>query len=573
MNSPIDRREFLSGVAALAATSIGASLTGCRSTQKRPESAHVPITQSERGALSLLLTEADGSPLDHERLRTLHARDLHNDPVPQPIVTSSGRARIELNPDEPIQISLRLKVPGFGEVYCYADKDGEGYHKPQTVEFVIDAARTRLRRVRRALDEHPDASVDQKFHEHLTAAARPIPNQAGLARTVLAYESLSHGLHAGEMLALAIARDRIRRFRQPRQAFKFGILASGAGQRGPVFDQRIGDLFNFATASWYTWRDEQFADTDPVDYARMDQSIDWCLRNGISPKGFGYLYMIRGATPEWIRPIEQARQRAKPPSTRISTLPNSEPSTRPRQFNPNWDYGRIKSLYARIIRSTMARYDGRIDCAEIMNEAHDKANLWGLSHEQILDMAKMAFDAARQGSKTVRRQMNHCCMWAEYAKHRNPDGSRRWSPWQFVKACFDHGIDYEIIGLQLYYPQNDLFEIDRMLERFLVFNKTLHITEMSTASQDGLDPHSMRPHSYAPGWHGPWSPQMQADWAEGIYTLCYSKPAVEEVGWWDFTDQGGHFWPFGGLLNADFTPKPAYLRLQALQREWGLAKV
>ena len=41
--------------------------------------------------------------------------------------------------------------------------------------------------------------------------------------------------------------------------------------------------------------------------------------------------------------------------------------------------------------------------------------------------------------------MNHCCLWAEYAKAANPDGTRRWCPWQFVRDCFAHGVDYEII--------------------------------------------------------------------------------------------------------------------------------
>jgi len=283
--------------------------------------------------------------------------------------------------------------------------------------------------------------------------------------------------------------------------------------------------------------------------------------------------MIRGATPEWIRPPETPRPPAShPASTRIDTMPESDPEPRRPHFTANWGYDRIKQTYATIIKNTMARYDGKVPYAEIMNEAHDKANLWGLNHTQILDMAKMAFSSAREGSKTVKRQMNHCCLWAEYGKRRNADGSRRWSPWQFVKACFDSGVDYEVIGVQLYYPQQDLFEIDRMMDRFAVFNRPVHITEISCSSQDGLDPESMRPHTYAPGWHGPWNPTMQADWTEAIYTLAYSKPFFEEIGWWDLVDRPGKFWPFGGLLDKDFNPKESYLRIQKLQHQWGVAK-
>src|SRR6185437_13080852 len=123
----------------------------------------------------------------------------------------------------------------------------------------------------------------------------------------------------------------------------------------------------------------------------------------------------------------------------------------------------------------------------------------------------------------------------------------------------------------LYYPQQDLFEIERMLDRFKKFNRPMQITELGCASVDGLDPASMRPHSLVPGWHGPWNETMQADWVEAIYTLCYSKPEFEAVGWWDLADVG-HFWPYGGLLHRDFTPKESFSRLVNLKKRWGLTK-
>jgi hypothetical protein len=111
-----------------------------------------------------------------------------------------------------------------------------------------------------------------------------------------------------------------------------------------------------------------------------------------------------------------------------------------------------------------------------------------------------------------------------------------------------------------------------MLDRFKVFGKPMHITEIATASIDGPDPKSMRPNSTAPGWHDKWSEETQADWLEGIYTLVYSKSEFEAIGWWDLADAGGHFWPHGGLLREDLTPKLAYHRLGDLQKRWGVRK-
>ena len=580
MSDPVDRRTFLTGVAALAAMGVA----GCKASNRAKhinvgptreetvglsaEQSSAPTMADGRPALHLITREADGSPVDPERMKTLNARDMHNDTLPQAIVLASGRARVELNRDEPIQLSMRLKVPGFGEVYCYADNNGRGYRKPAEIDFVAECAATRLHRVLESYQAlRPSIGADSKLDE-LTARKFTFTNPSQN------YAILCEALHAGERLALLAASMRISRLPEPRREFLFGTAVAGYESLGPQYQERIRELFNFATGTWYTWKGEDAPENDRVDYARMDGSINWCIENKIVPKGFGYLYMTPGATQPWIRPVEApfAKTQATTRATSINTLPNSEPSSITRQYNPRWSYDRIKKTYETIIRNTMWRYHPRLQYAEIMNEAHDKANLWGMSQEQILDMAKMAFRAARQGSPTVKRQMNHCCMWGEYAKRRNPDGSRRWTPFRFIRDCFDHGIDYEIIGLQLYYPQNDIFEIDRMLDRFAVFNKPLHITEIATASEDGLDPQSMRPVTYAPGWHGPWSATMQADWVEAIYTLCYSKPSFEAVGWWDLSDRPGHFWPFGGLLDKNMQPKEAYLRLKKLQKDWGVLR-
>jgi endo-1,4-beta-xylanase len=197
-----------------------------------------------------------------------------------------------------------------------------------------------------------------------------------------------------------------------------------------------------------------------------------------------------------------------------------------------WPWEKVLPEYKRIVAQTMRRYAGRMPYVEVINEAHDKANIFRLSHDQILELTREACRAAREGSSTVKRQINHCCLWAEYAKRPNADGSRRWSPYRYLDDCVKAGVDFEVVGLQLYYPQHDLFETERMLDRFKKFRRPIHITEISCNSADGLDPASMRPKSLVPGWHGSWTETTQADWLEAIYTLCYSKPEIEAIGWW-----------------------------------------
>ena len=490
------------------------------------------VEQSEPACVRVLLHEADSKPLEHHRAKTLHARDLANDPLPQKVHSAEGRARIELT-DEPVQLSCQISVPRFGEVCCYADNDGKGYTHPGNVEFVVEAAKTRLRRVREYYAQvRSTIATDPQLQRSLEGAARPIPRQPGAEQIAAAYEALVDGLHASERLALFAGRSPTSRM-EPRRNFLFGGPAFG-WQRGAEYEKRFRALFNFAVTSWYSWKNPE-PEWDRIDYTRYDESLDWCLQRHLTPKGFGYCYMIHGATPEWIR---------------------------------SWPYERILPVYKNVVRETMRRYDGRVPYAEIINEAHDSANLWKLSHKQILEITREVLKSAREGSATVKRLINNCCLWAEGATKRNDDGSRRWSAYRYLKDCVSNGSEFEVIGLQLYYPRQDVFEIERMLDRFKAFKKPLHISEISCNSAPGLDEASMRPKDLVPGWHGPWTEKMQADWLESIYTICYSKPEFEAIGYWDIADYGGHFWPFGGLLHKDYTPKESYLRLLDLQKSW-----
>ena len=246
-DKPVPRRSFLLSSAAAAGA---AALMGCQSQQRTrggagsgaattqmtgdvdldpshglgAEEANAPTVGGDRGFVRVMLTEADGSSLANDRARLLHVRDLQNDPLPQAIIRADGRVRVAIA-NEPIQIVCRLKIPNFGEVYAYADNEGQGYRKPAQIDFVVDAAKTRLQRVRDAVRKAKSLGIpaDSKLDWHLFAAARPIPQEPGYARTAAAYESLAHGMHAGEMFALNAAKHRIARFPAPRKDFGFGV--------------------------------------------------------------------------------------------------------------------------------------------------------------------------------------------------------------------------------------------------------------------------------------------------------------------------------------------------------------
>src|ERR1700722_4232836 len=109
---PISRRDFLHyGAAAAAAGLIGPLPAGA---------------ETNAPSMTALLRSPDGGPLDSDKVKSIIARDLANDPLPQGITNTSGRSSVTLA-SEPLQLACRLAVPGFGEVYCYADNNGKGY--------------------------------------------------------------------------------------------------------------------------------------------------------------------------------------------------------------------------------------------------------------------------------------------------------------------------------------------------------------------------------------------------------------------------------------------------------------
>jgi hypothetical protein len=168
--------------------------------------------------------------------------------------------------------------------------------------------------------------------------------------------------------------------------------------------------------------------------------------------------------------------------------------------------------------------------------------------------------------------VNNCRVFGEYAAtsktyFRQEQRPLR-TPHQYLRACLSAGLDFDVIGLQLYYPDYDLFEIARLLDWYADLGKPLHITELGVSSAPDDDERAHVKKVGSAWWHGPWSEAVQADWVEQFYTLCYSKPAIEAITWWDFAD-AGHFWPHGGFLRPDFTPKESYRRLKGLIERWG----
>src|SRR5437879_6794568 len=86
------------------------------------------------------------------------------------------------------------------------------------------------------------------------------------------------------------------------------------------------------------------------------------------------------------------------------------------------------------------------------------------------------------------------------------------------------GVEYEVLGIQIYFPQRDLSDIVRLLERLSALGKPISITE-SGASSNLLTQSASGAVTATPAepyaWHRHWDEELQADWLEQAYTIFY----------------------------------------------------
>lgn len=141
---------------------------------------------------------------------------------------------------------------------------------------------------------------------------------------------------------------------------------------------------------------------------------------------------------------------------------------------------------------------------------------------------------------------------------------------KYIEDLITAEVEFDVIGIQIYYPGRDLSDIVRMLERFEKFNKPMSITEIGASSgpsNETVFNGQLKLPSAPYEWRRPWDEDLQADWLEAVYTIYYSRPLIKTINWYDFSD----FRPFivnGGIVHEDCSTKMSFNRLKNLLGSW-----
>ncbi len=516
-----------------------------------------PIIRVSDEPVKCKLLNAKGEPFDPKNMDRFYICDLLSRPFVINPVFSPGE--IDFNPvNIPFRISLPVLVPGFGEVFLYADNRGKGYtaeslQNSGTLFLNYEFAADRLATIHRLMQECKSAGITlssdtlkritdaenffSKCEEANTTNKRN-KNDKEVAKW--AFESLRESLYGGEMVVLDRARQKIEKT-GGRPGFLFGCNAFGFRDADSQYAKYFESLFNYGTVPFYmssTQRQEgQF------NYSRVEPVIEALQKTQIVPKGHPLIFLTP-TTPEWVW---------------------------------NKPFSEVKQICLDYINHTILKFRGRIHVWDVINEAHVQPDVQygegfipNYTKDDAVELSCAASEMAHKADPTCFRVVNCTGTWSDYYM------GRKHAPWQqtaydYLQMLEDAGCDYDAIGLQYYHSGRDILEFERDIDRFAKFNKRIHVTELQIPSSSADVPNGDWWGGGIGGarlpWHGTeFTEAIQAEWVEDVYTMLYSKSYLDAITWWDMKDPA--FVPHGGFFNADMTPKESYSRLKSLLDKW-----
>lgn len=471
-------------------------------------------------------------------------------------VSNQGVTITDTEGVEKFSLNVRWNVEGFGYLAMPADNGGDFYTLPKFGErrlnLNFELAKTRVYRNRRRWDlfKRDGWSVSRELaafidlsENYLADAAKIAGNSEACAR--LAQKALLYALWASEILELDKARWDITG-NGARPDFLFGCDGRGYFQMdGNLFLERFTEVFNYATITHYLIGD--CVNFEPVEgqkqFAERDRLLGDLEKRGIKVEGRPLFWTHKWVTPDWLK---------------------------------GKTFSQLLNYLEDHVRTVVGHYGNRLRGWEVVNELHDWANELQLSHEQTIELTKFACDIVRDVNPNLKILVNNCCPFGEYIQkglwHDIPAKYPQRTAFQFTRQLVDAGVDFDAIGVQVYFTSKTLADYIGMIERYEEFGKEIQLAEVGAPSrgitQEFLDEEPKDFSSLPYEWHRHWDEELQADWLEAIFTYAYSRPLIQAANWYDQID-GFSFLKNGGLLRSPKGErKSAIDRLKKMQQRW-----
>lgn len=292
--------------------------------------------------------------------------------------------------------------------------------------------------------------------------------------------------------------------------FKFGANLFGAARQGTpelndLYASRFTKLFNYGTAPFY-WSSLEPIQGSP-DYVYTDTVVNWAIANGVTLKGHPVFWKYASSNPSWI---------------------NGTPTPAQQQAH---------------LTELMQRYAGKVEYWDVLNEP---------SRSPGYDI-KQLHQWARQVDPAGKLLIND---YGEFV-----DGAP--GLFAFIQQAIGAGAAIDGIALQGHSPVTERFSMSQVwqvLNRYATFGLPISLSELTPTSNGQT--------MTGVGWSGVWNEAAQADYAVKLFRTAFAHPMVDSISWWDLADDDAYY-PGGGLLHSDLTPKPVYTALDNLiNTEW-----
>ena len=499
-------------------------------------------------------------------------------------------------PQTPYKIHILWEVPGFGKVVLSADNEGKGYSVDRqggllTLNFNYEAAKSKIAMLQRDYDllksqgyNISSSAVEglNLGNEHLRAAEKyllqaPTPDmKSAVAELNL---SLKHSLWAHERLYLDRAEADIEKYRKG--AVKIRVVdekGTPLDNCSISFKQTSHDfLFSVALSSHYSER--KYVDLlkqaginciyvcfsygviqpEPgrFTFSSQDNQVNALLKDGFELIG-NLLWLFYRA----------------PWETNSGICPS---------YLDTMSFDEIKDNVYKYMYTVADRYKGKVDMWEAIYEPgfsfmNEFNWTWNQKFE-IYGTAVRAIKDANPGARILfKGDENPSYAYFSSYKSDALDFDKKAedipSP-ELIRLAIEKQIPIDIIGMHLINsgvdvyvePRHvhlalDLVSISALIDQYSKFDKPILFREHQAPSTQVED-------SY--WWHRPWDEQTQAEYVKDFYTLVFSKPLMDGIGWsTGFTDDETQKYGClgGGLLYADLKPKQSYFALKNLINSW-----
>jgi uncharacterized protein (TIGR03437 family) len=485
------------------------------------------------------------------------------------------------------RVHLLFEVPGFGQIMLDADNEGAGYSVAAqghnvVLNFNYEAAKSELASLNRDTNAFrsngyaiSQAVADgiQSSTDHLrTAEGQLTKTPPGLAQAVAQLNlSLNAALWAHEQLLLEKAGADIETnrkgsirlralddqdqpiagatisFRQTTHDFLFAATEMG---KGGSYDPRYSALLRPAGIN-YSYVDVGWGSIEPSPGKFNWSGID-TYQNIQAQLGQGFGLM--GGLALWLMRTGWAGTSFCPAYLDSMTFPE------------------VLANAHDHMRTMASHYRGRIDLWEFNEQNMDWSNALNLTWDQKIELYHSAIDGMKEGNPGAKVIFDANALPYEFnaAKLERTDVRAVNMDFpEFLRLLEARKTGADAIGLEFYYsglntdgyapPGLNLVQISRLLDLYSALGKPVYVRELSAPSAQ---------YANSSWWHRPWDEATQAEYLKAVYTIAFSKPLVQEIGWSYGVSDSEAYLRSGGLLDSNLKPKASYYALKDLTESW-----